>query len=90
MSKIDEIADRVNALSRRFDAMCDRRNDGATASTFISYLKENEGKIPKSVFSAAKREGQQRLKERWQAGRAEGPLDFGDLINKLENSIGGK
>jgi hypothetical protein len=59
----------------------------ATMSTFVTFLKENEGKIPKSVFSSIKREGQQRARERMQGGRAEGILDFSDLILRGERAI---
>ena len=58
-----------------------------TASTFIAYLVANESHIPRAILIQLRRDARARLIERWQASRADSPLNFADLWERAESYV---
>lgn len=62
----------------------------ATWSVFCSYFVQNRKNLPASLASDIRQEALSRYRKRIQAGRADFPLLFDDLIGRCEASIAGK
>lgn len=56
-------------------------------SVFADYMVSIRGKVAPSIWPSLPGECPARLKARQDSGRADGPLLFDDLINRLESAI---
>lgn len=54
-----------------------------TFSQFVKVWSEARGTVPQSVHRNVGREARDRVQERFAAGRADSPLDFSDLVERL-------
>ena len=59
-------------------------------STFVAHFTTNQNHAPHAVMRQIRREAIARVSERMQAGRAEGAIDFSDLINRIETAMQGR
>jgi hypothetical protein len=60
-----------------------------TFSQFVAHYNANHQHVPYATLQIIRREAVARLKGRWSDGRANVPLDFSDLAQRLEAAIGG-
>ena len=61
-----------------------------TYSEYIRHFDTNRRFLPTATASKIKREAMDRVIDRWRTGRADGPLDFADLVESIENAISPK
>ena len=59
-----------------------------TFSQFTTHFLANRSRIAASTANAIRREALARVAERQMAGRGDQPLDFTDLINRIETALG--
>lgn len=57
------------------------------SSQFVRWLAEMRGHLPNKTWTAIRNEGRDRLVARLRSGRADGVLDFSDLVERGENAV---
>lgn len=58
-----------------------------TLSGFMRYLEENKAHLPRQIYVGIRADAKQRVIDRYKAGRADGPLNFADLIERGEAAL---
>ena len=58
-----------------------------TWSQFTEYAAASRKHVPPAQWEAIRKEAVARLRERFAAGYARTPLDFSDLVEKMESAI---
>lgn len=61
-----------------------------TLSGFLRYLEENKTQLPRQTYVGIQADAERRVVERYKAGRADGPLNFADLVERGEAAISPK
>lgn len=58
-----------------------------TLSAFMRYLEENKKRLPRQIYVGIQADAERRVIDRYKAGRADGPLNFADLVERGEASL---